>query len=55
MKTSLTMRVMRHQNRLPRETVDVSTLVLFKAKLDGALDNVVESLSMTGGLELDYL
>ena len=35
-----TMRVVRHWNRLPREAVDVHSLV-FKARLDGALSNLV--------------
>lgn len=41
-----------------RETVDASSLELFKAGLDGALDNVIYwkvSLPMTGVLELDGL
>ena len=36
-----TMRVMRHWNRLPREAVDVPSLEVFKARLDGALSNLV--------------
>ncbi|KFU83938.1 hypothetical protein M959_03467, partial [Chaetura pelagica] len=34
-------RVMRHWNRLPREVVDAPSLEVFKARLDGALRNVV--------------
>jgi len=52
------MRVMRHWNRLPREVVDAPSLQVFKARLDGALSNVVlwkESLPMAGDLELDDL
>jgi len=35
------MRVVMHWNRLPREVVDASSLELFKARLDGALSNLV--------------
>ena len=35
-KKFLTVRVLRHWNRLPREAVDV-----FRARLDGALNNLV--------------
>ncbi|GAB0181365.1 hypothetical protein GRJ2_000601800 [Grus japonensis] len=33
--------VVRHWNRLPREAVDAPSLEVFKARLDGALGNVV--------------
>jgi len=36
-----TMRVVRHWNRLPREAMDVPCLEVFKARLDGALRNLV--------------
>ncbi|KFW65084.1 hypothetical protein AS28_14344, partial [Pygoscelis adeliae] len=36
-----TMRVVRPWNRLPREVVDVPSLEVFKARLDGALSNLV--------------
>ena len=52
------MRVVRHWNRLPREVVDALSLEVFKARLDGALSNLVKwkvSLPMAGGLELDDL
>jgi len=35
------MRVVRHWNRLPREAVDAPSLEVFKARLDGALSNMV--------------
>jgi len=35
------MRVVRDRNRLPREAVDVPSLEVFKARLDGALSNLV--------------
>ncbi|KFV90426.1 hypothetical protein N326_03245, partial [Eurypyga helias] len=34
-------RVVRDQNRLPREAVDAPSLVVFKARLDEALSNLV--------------
>jgi len=40
-KIFFTMRVVRHRNWLPRETVDASSLEVFKARLDGALSNLV--------------
>jgi len=35
------MRVVKHWHRLPREAVDAPTLETFKARLDGALSNLV--------------
>ncbi|GAB0191117.1 mitochondrial enolase superfamily member 1 [Grus japonensis] len=40
-KKSFTGRVVRHWNRLPREVVEVPSLEVFEARLDGALGNVV--------------
>ncbi|GAB0181674.1 hypothetical protein GRJ2_000632700 [Grus japonensis] len=40
-KKFFTVRVVRHWHRLPREAVDVPSLEVFKARLDGALGNVV--------------
>ncbi|GAB0178051.1 hypothetical protein GRJ2_000270400 [Grus japonensis] len=40
-KKFFTMRVVRHWNRLPREAVDAPSLEVFKARLDGALGNLV--------------
>ncbi|KFO99913.1 hypothetical protein N300_12597, partial [Calypte anna] len=40
-KKSLTMRVVRHWNRLSREAVDASSLEVLKARLDGALSSLV--------------
>ena len=34
-------RVVRHRNRLPRDVVDVPTLEVLKARLDGAVSNLV--------------
>ena len=34
-------RVVRHWNRSPREAVDAPSLAVFKARLDGALSNLV--------------
>ena len=36
-----TVRVVRHQNRLTREAVDAPSLAVFKARLDGALSNLI--------------
>ncbi|KGL86199.1 hypothetical protein N301_04972, partial [Charadrius vociferus] len=40
-KRFFTLRVVRHWNRLPREAVDAPSLEVFKARLDGALSNLV--------------
>ncbi|KGL96037.1 hypothetical protein N301_02987, partial [Charadrius vociferus] len=40
-KKFFTVRVVRHWNRLPREVVDAPSLEIFKARLDGALSNLV--------------
>ncbi|KFW09546.1 hypothetical protein N327_06534, partial [Fulmarus glacialis] len=40
-KKFFTMRVVRHWNRLPKELVDAPFLEVFKARLDGALSNLV--------------
>ncbi|KFW79428.1 hypothetical protein N305_09843, partial [Manacus vitellinus] len=40
-KKFLTVRVIRHWNRLPREAVDAPSLKVFKVRLDGALSNLV--------------
>jgi len=52
------MRVVKHWYRLPREAVAAPSLAVFKARLDGALSNLVKrkmSLLMAGGLEPDDL
>jgi len=52
------MRVVKHWPRLPREAVAAPSLAVLKARLDGALSNVVwwkMSLIMAGGLELGDL
>ncbi|KFQ64156.1 hypothetical protein N335_12251, partial [Phaethon lepturus] len=40
-KKFFTMRVVRHWHRLPREVVDAPSLATFKARLDGALSNLI--------------
>ncbi|KFW63662.1 hypothetical protein AS28_03788, partial [Pygoscelis adeliae] len=40
-KKFFAMRVVRHWNRLPREVVVAPSLEVFKARLDGALSNLV--------------
>jgi len=55
-KKCFPMRVVRHCNRLPREVVDAPSLEAFKARLGGALCNLIwweVFLPMAGGLELD--
>jgi len=52
-KKFFTLRVVKHRNRLPRETVETPPLEKFKAKLDGALNKLVQlkiSLLTAGGL-----
>ena len=52
MKKLFTVWVVRHWNRLPREAVDAASLEAFKARLDGALSNLVLrelSLPRAGG------
>jgi len=46
-------RVVQHWTRLPREVVDAPSLETFKARLDGALSNLVLlklPFSLQGGL-----
>ena len=40
-KKSFTVRIVRHWNRLPSKVVDDPSLEAFKARLDGALHNLV--------------
>ena len=40
-KLFFTIRVLRYWNRLPGEVVDAPSLEVFKARLDGALSNLV--------------
>jgi len=57
-KKFFTMRMVRHWHMLPREAVAAPSLAVFKARLDGALSNLVQwkvSLPMAGELELDDL
>ena len=53
-KTIFTMRVVKHCNRLPREVVEAPSLETFKARVDGALSNLIllkMSLPIAGGLD----
>jgi len=57
-KKFFTMRVVKHWHRLPRALVDAPSLEVFKARLDGALSNLVwwkMPLLMAEGLEPDDL
>ena len=57
-KKFFTLRVVKHWHRLPREAVAAPSLEVSKARLDGALSNLVwwkMSLLMAGGLESDDL
>ncbi|KFP10475.1 hypothetical protein Z169_16441, partial [Egretta garzetta] len=40
-KKFFTVRVVKHWNRLPREVVEAPSLETFKARLDGALSNLI--------------
>ncbi|KFQ37079.1 hypothetical protein N331_10823, partial [Merops nubicus] len=40
-KKFFAVKVVRHWNRLPREAVDAPSLKVFKARMDGALGNLV--------------
>ncbi|KFQ06511.1 hypothetical protein N330_02184, partial [Leptosomus discolor] len=40
-KKFFTLRVVSHWNRFPKEVVDAPSLEAFKARLDGALSNLV--------------
>ncbi|KFP11328.1 hypothetical protein Z169_05103, partial [Egretta garzetta] len=40
-KKFFTMRVVKHWHRLPREVVEAPSLAAFKARLDGALSNLI--------------
>jgi len=40
-KKYFTMRVVKHRNRLPREVVEAPSLNTFRARLDGALSNLI--------------
>ncbi|KFM05389.1 hypothetical protein AS27_15826, partial [Aptenodytes forsteri] len=40
-KKFFTLRVVKHWHRLPREVVDAPSLQTFKARLDGALSNLI--------------
>ncbi|KAK4815518.1 LOW QUALITY PROTEIN: hypothetical protein QYF61_003210 [Mycteria americana] len=53
-KKFFTVRVVRHWNRLPREAVDAPSLEVFKARLDGALTNLVAHILLeVQGTRLD--
>ena len=57
-KKFFTVMVVRHWSRFHREAVDAPTLEAFKARLDGALSNLVQRelfLPVAGELELDDL
>jgi len=57
-KKFFTMKVVKHRHMLPREAVDAPSLAVFKARLDGALSNLVwwkMSPLMAGWLELGDL
>jgi len=47
-KTFFTVRVVRYRKKFPREVVDASSLEVLKARLDGALSNLVEGVPVHG-------
>ena len=52
-KKFVTIRVVKHWHRLSREVAEAPSLETFKARLDGALSNLIElkmSLPTAGGL-----
>jgi len=50
------MMVMKHWNRLPREVIDAPSLETFKARLSGALSNLVKlKMSLLSWVGLDDL
>ena len=55
-KKSLTVRVVRHWNRLPRDLLDAWSPETFKARLDQALGNLIYlQMSLFTAGELDYM
>jgi len=46
-KKLFTVRVVKQRHRLPREVVDAPSLETFKARLDGALSNLLIKLKMS--------
>ncbi|KAK4819120.1 LOW QUALITY PROTEIN: hypothetical protein QYF61_025587 [Mycteria americana] len=50
-RTFFMMRVVRHWNRLPGEAVDAPSLEVFKARLDGALSNLVYQFRLRAAKE----
>lgn len=52
------MRIVRHWSRLPGKVIDTPPLEVCKARLEGALSNLIYSklsLMMAGGVKLDDL
>ena len=55
-KKFFTMKVLKHQNRLPRDMVDASSLETFKVRLHEALSNLVQlKMSLLIAGELDQM
>ncbi|KAK4832889.1 hypothetical protein QYF61_026439, partial [Mycteria americana] len=50
-----TVRVVRHWNRLPKEVVDALSLEVFKARLDGALSNLIYKNTQQDRLGTEWL
>ena len=57
-KKFFTVKIVKHWNKLPSEVVDAPSLEMLKARLDGAVSNLVQrevSLPVAERLELDDL
>ena len=54
-KNFFTVRVMEHQNRLPREVVECPSMEIFKTHQDAYISNLLWGTSFSMGVELNDL